>query len=206
MMSWTDILIQETLQELEPTLDLNGVDIRLYQICLEDFKSYLKWLIKESKKNGNGINTFSGEESKEACEFIKIWVGLWWKKYKERVKLQLQSPIPPDNLLLQGINYLKFFTIEEQVGIVEMVTEEFIKNGEICCSKILADSLFKRILGRYSPSKVWTKADKINLVTQLKGEARRIARVHGCLVFIRIDKRYYRLREFRDNGGAPQYL
>jgi hypothetical protein len=43
-------------------------------------------------------------------------------------------------------------------------------------------------------------SDKINLIAQLKREAKQISYTHGTLIFIKPDKQFF-LREWRDSNA-----
>jgi len=186
-------IIMQTLKKLEPLLELDKADARLLRLCLEDFRNYSSWLRGHPIKGE--INT------EETVEFVSAWIGLWWAKYKQRVKLLFGKP-PKDNLQLKGIEVMKkIFTSEERSRILKEVTRTFIYNGEICCSRVLANSLFIKKLGMTN-KKQWILEDKINFLIRLKREAERVSHLHGHLVLLRIDKSYYRLMEYRDDGMA----
>jgi len=200
---WYSVTITEALKRVAPSLDLNGADIRILKICLQDFNDYHNWLKKQDDKRASS-NLSERERMKKisvTVNFIEVWVGLWWAKYKERVKLLFKEP-EKNPLLKMANENLGKFTMKEQMDIVEMIAEEFIKNGEICAARILADMVFMRVLGRYGRKKYWTKEDKFNLLPPLRSEARTMSKVHGPLLFMKIDKKYYKLREFRDDGVA----
>jgi hypothetical protein len=197
-LNFRDSIIKKTLEKVAPTLDLDSADVRLLRMILEDFRNYEMWI----REYGKISNLPSGDKSpKEIVEFIEIWVPMWWKKYKQRVKLQLNPRKEPEHLIKIANENLKSFSIMEQAKIITALIYEFIKYGEICASKILARDLFIRTLARCGKKK-WTKEDKINLLVPLRKEVRAMARTHGILLFMRVGKKDYKLREFRDDGMA----
>jgi hypothetical protein len=84
------------------------------------------------------------------------------------------------------------------------MTDKLIQYGEICCSSILAEALFKKDI-QASQKTEWTTQEKINLISRLQREAREITFTHGVLVFIKPD-RSYGLREWRDSGNANKII
>lgn len=215
----TNVLIMTALQKKEPTLNLNGADHKLLKMCITDFWDYVGYLQRGSLKleedkpqqprmvfiniiGGKAQVTVNDPVAKEVAEFIEGWVGLWWKKYLQRIKLTFEDK-PIDKLGVAGAAIMKRnFNDAEQREILMHITDSFIKWGELCCPKILAQSLFRRVLGR-TQRKKWTVGNKINFLSALRGEAKRVAYVHGPLIFIRPDKSFYRLREYRDSGRGP---
>jgi len=220
---WMSLLIMDELKRLEPTLALQSADAKVLQICCSDFKNYMEHLECVSVKSevvlpasvGVEVNLTSGDyhviaddkNVKEVVEFVQMWVRGWWKKYKERVQVTIvKSPrLKEDKLAERGTRMTSNFSNEEKQDIIKAVIETLIKNGEICCTEILSNALFTRILGRYSSKTEWNQEKKLNFMMSVIKEARRMCRVHGPLIFIKPDERYYKLREFRDDG-KPQTI
>lgn len=217
---WINLLIMDGLKQIEPSLDLQKADRKLLQICCADFRNYSDYLEKTSVDSEGSmpsgvaveINLATGdcyvegtEWSKEVVEFIQMWIKGWWKKYKERVQVMIvQSPrFKPSKTRQKGTIMMREFSEEEIGDITKAVVQTLIKSGEICCTEILADNLFKSILGRHSGKVKWTSEKKLNFMASVIREAKRMSRTHGPLVFIKPDKKYYELREFRDDTPQP---
>lgn len=203
--SWISLLIMNELKRIEPSLNLQREDKRLLQICCADFRNYSDYLVNLT------IGDYHVEEDKEMekiVEFIQMWVKGWWKKYKERVKVTImKSPrFEASKTRQKGIKMMYKFTEKEISDINKAVIQTLIKNGEVCCTEILADSIFKGVLGRYSEKMEWTQEKKLNLMASIIREAKRMSYVHGPLVFIKPDKKYYELREFRDDNNATSLV
>lgn len=216
---WISLLIMDELQKIEPALNLQREDQRLLQICCADFRNYSDYLGRTSVASEDSmpsdavveINLTTGdchiEEDKETekiVEFIQMWVKGWWRKYKERVQVTIMKspPFELSKTRQKGIRMMYKFTGEEISDINKAIIQALIKNGEICCTEILADSLFKSVLGRYSEKIKWTQEKKLNFMASVIREAKRMSYVHGPLVFIKPDKKYYELREFRDDNAT----
>lgn len=218
---WIRLLIMNELKKIEPSLDLLKFDKRVLEICTVDFRNYVDYLREASVAQipptftdsvEVEIDIHTGEfklvnlsdELEETSEFIMVWTKLWWKKYKERVQLALTTSKRHSweksiELQKEGSKISWKLSAKERKGIVKAMINTLIKNGEICCSKIIAESLFKVTLTKRTIKK-WNQEAKINLMVALMKDVKRMSRTHGPLVFIKMDKRYYRLREFRDDG------
>lgn len=211
------VLIMSALQKKEPMLRLDKEDHGLLQMCINDFWCYAGYLsrnhlrLKEKETEQRRVMQMSlvggivqvrvvNPVPKEVVEFVEGWVGWWWKKYKQRVKLILGDK-PLDKFAIVGEAILKRnFTQKEKEDVLTKLADTFIKHGEICYPRILAQALFRRVLGR-TRRRRWKMEDKLNFLGAVTTEARRVAKITGALIFIRPDKNYYRLREYRDSGG-----
>lgn len=218
---WIRLLIMNELKKIEPSLDLLKFDKRILEICTIDFKNYVDYLREASVTKipptfadsvEVEINIHTGEfklvnlsdELEETSEFITVWTKWWWKKYKERVKLTITTSRQhvwekAMELQKEGSKISWKLSEKERKEIIKAMINTLIKNGEICCSKIIAESLFKITLTKRT-IKEWNQEAKINLMVALMKDVKRMSRTHGPLVFIKTDKKYYRLREFRDDG------
>jgi len=194
---WANVAILKALSDAESSLELMRADSKILHLCMQDFGKYMIWFQDNNTKIRTKLHV------KESVEFVTTWVGLWWKKYKQRVKIQLAKSKKKDIVLTRGEMHLRHFSVKERDSIINELVNEFIKNGEICCSTILANAIFRRILGRHSKSKKWDLNAKVNLLSMLKREVRMISRTSGYLIFLVPTKDYYRLREYRNDGSSP---
>jgi len=202
---WVKMIIADVLQKIEPSLELFGDDKMILNICEADFWDYVTWMEKktclkvEEEYEVNEVRIAQEKDVKENVEFIEMFVKLWWKKYKERVKLSFDLP-PQDLMIAKGEGILKsLFTVEEKIEIIEELTHTFIRFGELCMPKKLAESIFIRTLGQITTNRMTTQ-DKLNLMTNLQREAKRLAYSHGSLLFVH-PKRYM-LREYRNENNG----
>jgi len=212
MMRWVSMIVYDELQKCCDSLSLNGEDRKVYEICMQDFRNYLLYLKRNYQKLDNSsspeltlheeiysvsITSQQLEGTKEISEFVHWWVCWWWRKWQERTKVVFK-PLPH-----QFNANLPFapnpFTEDERTNYIEIMTDKLIQYGEICCSGILADALFKKDVQANQKTE-WTTQDKINFIPRLQREAREMTYTHGVLVFIKLDKSYG-LREFRDSDS-----
>lgn len=208
------------LKKIEPSLELQGRDQRLLHICCADFKNYSDYL-EENSMNSEGIMPSSvamevdlttgdyrveeNDETEEIVEFVQMWVKGWRKKYLERVQITVKKfpSFKSSKTRERGARMMSNFSKEEIDGIKKAIVRTLIKNGEICCTDILTDASFKAVLGRYSKEGEWTPEKKLNFMSSIIREVKRMSHTRGVLVFIKPDKRYYELREFRDDSPQP---
>src|SRR3989304_7169227 len=117
MNSNAEYIIRNKLIDLEPSFDFNGMDNIVLKICCKDFTSFIEYL-KETKIKINNrsivINTFmlpvseaitnlfsmkmcdelDVEDVMDDGKFLVSWIELWFKRYKNRVKLGI-GYMPP---------------------------------------------------------------------------------------------------------------
>lgn len=214
-LGWLSLLIMDELKKIEPSLQLKSADNNLLRICTNDFTNCITYIHNNSQelampnKVEVELNLQTGvfrvtenDEAKEISDFIKVWIKWWWTKYKERVTLTLfkNDKAKDSKLVAKGRLMLGQFTEKERNDIQEAVVMVLMDEKEYCFSEPLANALFKRVLGRYSTKTKWDKEKKIRFMIALTKETRRLCATKGILIFLRPDKRYYYLREFRDEG------
>jgi hypothetical protein len=208
-------------------MSLNGEDRKVYEICMQDFRNYLLYLERNHQKLDNSSSpelVLNGEvigevisisitnrlfglhqdlgSTKEITEFIHWWMQWWWRKWQQRTQVVFKPSQHQFNVSLPLES--NPFTAKERDEFLQIMTDKLIQYGEICCSSILAEALFKKDI-QASQKTEWTTQEKINLISRLQREAREITFTHGVLVFIKPD-RSYGLREWRDSGNANKII
>src|SRR4030067_2173543 len=92
-MNFVEIMIGEKLKEEDSALDITGSDRKVLQVACEDFTNYLKFhwglMGKEASKCElvERLGHFFKENHAELEEYLTVWISVWFKKWKERVKL-----------------------------------------------------------------------------------------------------------------------
>ena len=195
----------ESLQNKNPLLDLKGADRKVLQVAYEDLLNYLKvhWnLIAVENSDlelADKAYNFFKENPKEFEEFLNVWVGLWMKKWIERVKLLIgkehsRSWKKTNRLLSIAEPYWN--QLRKKKEMKEIVVKTLIKNGEICGTSILAENIIKTELGSTAEKAKLRLNDKetiLNVLTNTLRKAREISRSKGPLIFVRIDKSFFNL-------------
>lgn len=219
MTFWINTLIFNKLDEICPLLSLNGEDRKVYDICKQDFQNYIRYLDGNHLKmedsslptpvspieevisimlGGIGL-TQNLESTKEITEFVDMWVHWWFRKWVQRTKIVLnEKDLPLDSS--KAMSFLpNIFSGEEHQEFIRALIDKLIQYGEICCTQIMANAMFKKAV-EMANKKEWTIQDKLNFLCKLQREAKQITYTHGPLIFIRPDN-YYKLREWRDDVG-----
>ena len=155
-MNFIELMIGEKLKEADPALDIMGSDRKVLQVACQDFTNYLKfhWKLMGTEASQCELverleNVFK-EDSSEFDEFLTIWIGIWFKKWKERVKLMIgeqnASRWTKVSKALSNAEPL-WKKIENKQELQEIVMLTLVKNGEICGTEILSENLLKMELG-----------------------------------------------------------
>lgn len=199
-MNFIEALLSEKLRNINPTLDVFRSDRKVLQIACQDLTNYLKvhWNLVGKESNecelAERLEKFYNENPKELEEFLDIWTGIWFKKWKERVKLLIGNENANRwNKVTKILNEAEplWRRLPNRQEMEEVVVSTLIKNGEICGTSILAENLLKTELGE-NKSKYGREEEQVmNVVNNTLRKARELTRSRGPLIFVKIDKGYY---------------
>ncbi len=200
-MNFIEMLLSEKLKSKNPMLDIFGSDRKVLQIACKDLTNYLRvhWNLVGKEANEcelvDKLEEFHNEDPKELEEFIGLWTGMWLKKWKERVKLLIGKENSKKwNKVTRTLNKAEplWRELPDRREMQEVVTSTLIKNGEICGTSILAENLLKMELGRSRKKYINGEERVINVVNNSLRKARELARSKGPLIFVKVDKGYYK--------------
>ena len=199
-MNYIEIMLGEKLKEADPALDIMGSDRKVLQVACQDFTNYLKFHWNLIGKESNQcemvekIENLYKENTNELDAFLTIWTGIWFKKWKERVKLlignQNANKWSKMSKTLQDAEPL-WQKIEHRQELLEVVEATLIKNGEICGTEILSENLVKVELGERNLKDATDQELAIVTLNNALRRAREMAQSKGPLIFVKVDKGYY---------------
>jgi hypothetical protein len=140
------------------------------------------------------LEKFFDENPDEIQEFLSIWAGIWFKKWKERVKLLIGNENSnrwnrASKLLTNAEPIWRRLANKQEMQ--ELVTTTLIKNGEICGTSILAENLLKMELGEKERNYLSEQEQVISVINNTLRKARELTRSKGPLIYVKIDKGYY---------------
>ena len=199
-MNFVEIMIGEKLKESDAALDILGSDRKVLQVACEDFTNYAKfhWELigKETSQLelADKLEQLFREDRKELEEFLNVWIGVWFKKWKERVKLLIgEESAQKWSKVSKTINNAEplWKKLERKQEIKELIVGTLIRNGEICGTEILSENLLKMELGE---KRVQCLSDKERVLIAINNALRKgrdMAQSKGPLIFVKIDKGYY---------------
>ena len=199
-MNFIETLLSEKLKERNPLIDLFGSDRKVLQIACEDLTNYLKvhWNLVGKEANEcelvDMLEKLFNEDPNELEEFLDVWTGIWFKKWKERVKLLIGNENSYRwNKVTKILNNAEplWRKLSNRQEMQEVLTSTLIRNGEICGTSILAENLLKMELGEKKKKYLSEEEHVVNVVNNALRKARELARSKGPLIFVKIDKGYY---------------
>jgi hypothetical protein len=199
-MNFIETLLSEKLKEIDPTMDVFGSDRKVLQIACQDLTNYLKvhWNLVGKEANEcelvDMLEKFFKENPDELEEFFGIWTGIWFKKWKERVKLLIGNEnFSRWNKVTKILSNAEpiWRKLSNRQEMQELVTSTLIKNGEICGTSILAENLLKMELGEKNRQYINEEEQTMNLVNNTLRKARELTHSKGPLIYVKIDKGYY---------------
>jgi hypothetical protein len=196
--NFIEMMIVEKLEQADPTLDVMGYDYRVLQTSYQDFINYLKFhwnLIGKNASRWELAEKLERQFQKDSSEleaFLTVWVTMWLRKWKERVKLLIGDQDQNKEFFKQfKIVEANWKKIEHKQELTEIVTGTLIKNGEICGTEIIAESLLKGELKRKRTRTLNDKKHILKIINNSLRRAREISQSKGPLIFVKIDKNYY---------------
>ena len=201
-MNFVEILLTEKLKDADPGLDVLGSDRKVLQVACQDFTNYLKFqwgLIGKEANNFELVERMDKcfkEDQRELEAFLTVWVGIWFKKWKERVKLLIgnQNQNKWNKVAKTLANAEPIWRkLQYKQEIMELVVSTLIKNGEICGTEILSENLLKMELGEKNTDGPDEKERILTVLNNALRKAREMAQSKGPLIFVKIDKGYYGL-------------
>ena len=198
--NFVELMIGEKLKEADPALDIMGSDRKVLQVACQDFTNYLKFHWNLMAKEANQcelvekLENLFKEDSSELEAFLTIWIGIWFKKWKERVKLLIGDQNASRwNKISKTISNAEpiWKRLEHKQELQEIVITTLVKNGEICGTEILSENLLKMELGEKGVQDVSDKERVFIVLNEALRKAREMAQSKGPLIFVKIDKGYY---------------
>jgi hypothetical protein len=200
MMNFVEIMLGEKLKDADPALDIMGSDRKVLQVACQDFTNYLKFHWNLIGKEANQcelvekLEKLFKEDAAELEAFLTVWTGIWFKKWKERVKLLIGNQNANKwNKMSKTLADVEpmWRKIEQKQELQEVVVSTLIKNGEVCGTEILAENLLKMELGEKNLHNLNDKERLFATLNNALRKAREMAQSRGPLIFVKIDKGYY---------------
>jgi hypothetical protein len=199
-MNFLEILISEKLKDADQALDITGSDRKVLQVACQDFTNYLKYhwnlIGKEASQCElvEKLEKLFKEDPDELEQFLTVWIGMWFKKWKERVKLLIgEQNANKWSKVSKTLSVAEplWRKIERKQEIIEIVVSTLIKNGEICGTEILAENLLKMELGEKRVQYLNDMEQVCTIINNALRKSRDMAQSRGPLIFVKIDKGYY---------------
>ena len=199
-MNYVEIMVGEKLKELDSALDIRGSDRKVLQVACEDFLNYLKfhWGLMGREASQcevvDKLDLLLNENRAELEQFLAVWINIWLKKWKERVKLLIgEESASKWSKVSKTLNNAEPFwrKLERKQEVREVVIATLIKNGEICGTEILSENLLKMELGEKRAQSLNDAERVFVALNNALRKGRDMAQSRGPFIFVKIDKGYY---------------
>ena len=199
-MNFVELMIGEKLKEADSALDIMGSDRKVLQVACQDFSNFLKFHWNLMGKEASQcelverLDKVFKEDSSELEAFLTVWIGIWFKKWKERVKLLIGDQNASRwSKISKNLNNAEplWKRIEHKQELQEIIITTLLKNGEICGTEILSENLLKMELGENCVQNLNERDRVFRVVNEALRKAREMAQSKGPLIFVKIDKGYY---------------
>jgi len=199
-MNFVELMIGEKLKEADSALDIMGSDRKVLQVACQDFTNFLKfhWNLIGSESSQcevvERLDTVFKEDPSELDAFLTVWIGIWFKKWKERVKLLIGDQNASRwNKISKTLSTAEplWRKIERKQELQEIIITTLLKNGEICGTEILSENLLKMELGEKRVQSLSEREQVFTVVNEALRKAREMAQSRGPLIFVKVDKGYY---------------
>lgn len=199
-MNFIETTLSKKIKEAEPTLDILGADRKVLQVAIQDFTNYLNFNSNLADKETNTLDQakkmeqLCKEDSAEFDSSLAVWSGIWLRKWKERVNLNIgkqnakETSKAPENDSKAESLWTKLECREEIIGIV---VSALIKNAEICGTRIIAENIVKTETCKSASQDINSKEQVLKILNNALRKARETIQRTGPLISIKIDKRYY---------------
>lgn len=203
-MNFVELMIGEKLKDADPALDILGSDRKLLQVACQDFTNYLKFQWNLIGKEANQfeiverLERLFREDPQELDSFLTVWTGIWFKKWKERVKLLIGNQNANKwNKVSKTLSNAEpvWRKMGKKEELQEVVISTLIKNGEICGTEILSENLLKMELGEICSKCISDRELVFSTVNNALRRAREMSASKGPLIYVKVDKGYYNTGE-----------
>ncbi len=193
--------LAEKLNQSDVHFDASGADSKVQNIAHQDLVNYLKhhWgMVGKDESNlrlASRIEASLKEEPDEFEAFLSFWTGMWQRKWTQRVKLLIGDQTK-DNINSNEISQPREIESQWQKlngrrEVVELVVSTLVKNGELCATEILAENILKTELSK-KINFVNSKQQVMELLDAALHKARDLAKTVSPIIFVKVDRGYYR--------------
>ncbi|MDH5450953.1 MAG: hypothetical protein OEX77_08670 [Candidatus Bathyarchaeota archaeon] len=201
-MNTIEQMLSQSLQDKNPQLNPNTTDKKILEIASYDLLNYLQfhWKLTGQQnakiKLTEKIQKYLQKNPKELQQFINLWAGIWIKKWNERVKVLIANE---DHLHWKKTNQRQlkaeplWTQLPYRTEMKDIIISKLIRNGEICGTSILAETLIKNELAKHTTSKIYANQKLLNITQRAMKKAKELSQSKGPLIFVRIDKRFFQL-------------
>ena len=200
MITQLEKMLAKKIQEVEPSLDIEGKDLKVLQVATQDLTNYIKFISQPDKEPISKDNPYTEDslpniDAEEMESFLTVWASMWINKWKQRFNLIIGQPNQTQcNKHTNATNddiESAWYRIASREEMIELVANVLIKNSEIAGTRIIAEHILKTQLGKNANLDINDREQIFAFLNKAFIKARAIAETTGPLVSIKVDKNYY---------------
>jgi hypothetical protein len=199
-MSATEMIAQK-IRQAEPSMDVTDVDRKLLEIACQDWTNYVKFNANQGLETSvqsildEKIDQVLEEKVAEMEAVLTVWVGMWLKKWRQRVKLLIGNQTQQSTAGVQSetsVDVEAFWSkLKCKQEMIDMVVSALIRNAEICGTEIIATNLIKKEMQKTKDLDVNSSEQGLFILNNVLRKAREIAHNFGPCIYIKVNKCYY---------------
>jgi hypothetical protein len=197
----TDIetMLSKKIKEIDPTLDIDGADQKVFQTACQDLTNYLKYMNWSGMNKETSIldkldkiSIFHRKEKAELECFMSYWTHIWLEKWNKRINLLIgNNKIESKHTDKQTKGNSLWATLECKEEMTWDIVATLIKHSEICGTQIIAENILKTVIAEKTQKDIQNVEQLLSILTSALTKARNISQTSGPLISIKIDKGYY---------------
>lgn len=179
-----------------PKIDCRGKDVLMFKTAQQDLMYYLmiKWRIYNPHRFRDKFLETLGDEGGAVKIFIDNFIGTWYKKWQERVKI-VTSDTDPMADKRQMTKMLKLdpraYRIVNQDRYLMPLVECLFRHGDFACTRMLAErTLMMTVVRRGKPPK--GAEEEVNFLSTVMNHIAAMSQTKGQVIFIKLGKMYFK--------------
>jgi hypothetical protein len=186
-------LLVGELESYIPQFEPRALDYQIVNYALRDLEVWMEnnWDAHDQRTIYEKLSEHLDKEYEDFRVFLNFWVGRWFEKWRERVKVLSTKPkVPPHHLerVMKAKELYREMPWREELK--KMVVRKLVSKGEICMAELIAENLIteeiaKRIRIMGGDSKYF-RLDPLDILNKLSRTISRLPEEKGPLVYLRI--------------------
>ena len=150
-MSIIEQLMSSKIQKIDPDPNAQAYGRKVIQLACKDFLNYMKATIAVSADENleYKLEQIASKKHSEFDSFLTVWTCMWTSKWKERVKLVINSKHKNEQNETEKIQKPEFNLQNHfKEELIDAVICALVNNGEICGTNIIAEHIIEEEISK----------------------------------------------------------
>jgi hypothetical protein len=186
-----ETILAKKIKEIEPSLNIEGADRKVFQVALKDLTNYISYIQNENILIDQDALQ---ETSVEFDSFLTVWTGMWFKKWNQRFSLLIGENKPKEKVQSTEKSVKSPAKLEDLVcreELTQMVISALIRHSEISGTQIIAENILQKEIQKISSCDINACENTLKLLNCLLTKVSEIAQSTGPVVLVKVEKNYY---------------